>query len=72
MLCDGGLAVVGYRDVGEEEIRYTEKLMEICAKQEIQIFSGGARGVDKAAVLGIIDAGGTAVEVLADSLTKTL
>lgn len=71
LLFDGGLAVVGSRDVDEEGIRYTEKLMQICAQQEIQIFSGGARGVDKAAVLGIIDAGGTAVGVLADSLTKT-
>jgi hypothetical protein len=43
---------------------------EPCAAQEIQVVSGGARGVDQAAMLGVLDAGGTALGVLADSLSK--
>lgn len=67
---EGGLAVVGSRDVDEAGISYTERVSATCAEQSIQVFSGGAKGVDRAAMLGVLAAGGTAVAVLADSLTK--
>ncbi len=70
LLSMGGLAIVGSRDVGEEELGYTKRVAEISAVQGIQVISGGARGVDQAAMLGVLDAGGTAIAVLADSLTK--
>ncbi len=70
LLSTGGLAIVGSRDVDEEGFGYTQRVAQTCAAQEIQVVSGGARGVDQAAMLGVLDAGGTALGVLADSLSK--
>lgn len=70
LLSLGGLAVVGSRDADEEALEYTQALARACARQGVQIVSGGARGIDSAAVLSALEAGGTAVGVLADSLGK--
>lgn len=70
LLNKGGLAVVGSRDVSPEELDYTRQVAQTCAAQGMQVVSGGARGVDEASMLGVLEAGGTAVGVLADSLTK--
>ena len=72
LLSEGGLAVVGSRDVDEEGLGYTQRVAQTCAEQEIQVVSGGARGVDQAAMLAVLEAGGTAVGVLADSLSKAV
>ncbi|WP_254172967.1 DNA-processing protein DprA [Planktothrix pseudagardhii] len=71
LLSAGGLAIVGARDVTEQEIDYTQTIAKTCAEEGIQVISGGARGVDQISMLGILEAGGTAVGVLADSLIKT-
>ncbi|NER39477.1 MAG: DNA-processing protein DprA [Oscillatoria sp. SIO1A7] len=70
LLSKGGLAVLGSRDVDEEAIAYTEQVAETCAEEGMQVVSGGARGVDRSAMLAAVQAGGTAVGILADSLTK--
>ncbi|MEA5593733.1 DNA-processing protein DprA [Rivularia sp. UHCC 0363] len=70
LLSMGGLAIVGSRDVDEEKLEYTKKIAQQSAVEGIQVISGGARGVDKAAMLGVLQAGGTSVGVLANSLTK--
>lgn len=70
LLSLGGLAVVGSRDVDSEGLAYTNKVAQTCAEEGIQVVSGGARGVDAAAMLGGLEVGGTAVGVLADRLTK--
>ncbi|MDY6806213.1 MAG: DNA-processing protein DprA [Cyanobacteriota bacterium] len=70
LLSRGGLAVVGSRDADEEAIAYTQRVGAACAEEGVQIISGGARGVDINAMLGALEAGGTAVGVLPDSLTK--
>lgn len=70
LLSAGGLAIVGSRDINEEEIDYTQKVAKICAEERIQVISGGARGVDQASMLGTLEVSGTAVGVLADSLIK--
>ncbi|NEP83109.1 MAG: DNA-processing protein DprA, partial [Okeania sp. SIO3B3] len=67
----GGLAIVGSRDINEEEIEYTNKMGKLCASQGINVISGGAKGIDQEAMLGTLGVGGTAVGVLADSLNKT-
>lgn len=71
LLLAGGLAIVGSRDINEKEIDYTQKVAKTCAKEGIQVISGGARGVDQASMLAALEASGTAVGVLADSLIKT-
>lgn len=70
LLSLGGLAIVGSRDVDEEMIQYTHRVAKTCYQQNIQIISGGARGIDQESMLGILNNGGTSVGVLADSLTK--
>ncbi len=70
LLLEGGLAVVGSRDIDDEGLGYTQRIAEKCAEQGIQIVSGGARGVDQTAMLAAISVGGTSVGVLADSLIK--
>lgn len=64
----GGLAVVGSRAVDAEALAFTKQVGCHCAKHDVQVVSGGARGVDEAAMLGALDAGGTVVGVLAERL----
>jgi len=71
LLSIGGLAIVGSRDITEQEIDYTQTIAKTCAEEGIQVISGGARGVDQISMLGTLEAGGMAVGVLADSLIKT-
>jgi predicted Rossmann fold nucleotide-binding protein DprA/Smf involved in DNA uptake len=70
LLSMGGLAMVGSRDVDEKILEFTRKVATKCADEGMQVISGGARGVDQEAMLGVLDVGGSAVGVLADSLNK--
>ena len=70
LLSQGGLAIVGSRDVDDAELEYTQKLAQTCAQQNIQVISGGARGVDQASMIDTLEARGTVVGVMADSLAK--
>ncbi|GFE71264.1 DNA-processing protein DprA [Chroococcus sp. FPU101] len=70
LLSLGGLAVVGSRDVDEAGLNYTQQIVETCAKEDIQVISGGARGVDQTAMLSALEYGGTTVGILSDSLLK--
>ncbi len=67
----GGLAIVGSRDIDEEGLSFTRRVAERCAGQDIQVISGGARGVDQAAVAAALETGGGAIVVLADRLDRT-
>jgi predicted Rossmann fold nucleotide-binding protein DprA/Smf involved in DNA uptake len=71
LLSQGGLAVVGSRDVDEDGLLYTEQVADSCARQGIQIVSGGARGVDRTSMLSALSGGGTVIGLLADSLAKS-
>ena len=66
----GGLAVVGSRNVDETLLQYTEDVGRLTAAAHRAVISGGARGIDQAAMRGARDAGGVVVGVLADSLEK--
>ncbi len=66
----GGLAVVGSRKVNEDLTEYTERVGQLAAEAQVQIVSGGARGVDQAAMRGSLEAGGHAVGVLGNNLER--
>ena len=68
LLSGGGLAVIGSRDASDDDLRYTRSLGAGAASQGHTVVSGGARGVDEAAMLGALDGEGTVVGVLADRL----
>ncbi len=68
LLDSGGLAVVGSRHVDETLIHYTENIGRLAAQSSVTIISGGARGIDQAAMRGALENGGRVIGVLADSL----
>lgn len=70
LLESGGLAVVGSRHVDDVLVDYTVALGQLAARAGRTIVSGGARGIDQAAMRGALEAGGKASGVLADSLEK--
>jgi predicted Rossmann fold nucleotide-binding protein DprA/Smf involved in DNA uptake len=70
ILDTGGLAVVGSRHVGDVLVQYAEGVGRLAAKARRTIVSGGARGIDQAAMRGALEVGGKAVGVVADSLER--
>ena len=71
LLETGGLAVVGSRDVEISLIDYTMAVGRLVARAGRTLVSGGAKGIDQAAMRGALEAGGKVSGVLADSLEKT-
>lgn len=71
LLESGGLAVVGSRHVDDSLIDYTMAVGRIAARARRTLVSGGAKGIDQAAMRGALEAGGNVSGVLADSLEKT-
>lgn len=71
LLDSGGLAVVGSRHVDDILIDYTMAIGRLAARAGRTLVSGGAKGIDQAAMRGALDAGGNVCGVLADSLEKT-
>jgi len=67
----GGLVVVGSRDRSEEDGNFARRVGEHCAKEGTTIISGAAKGIDRDAMSGALDAGGWALGVLAEGLAKT-
>ena len=72
MLDEGGLAVVGSRKVEEDLIEYTEDVGRLSAAAKKAIISGGARGIDQAAMSGALEAGGRSVGILAHGLERAV
>lgn len=71
LLESGGLAVVGSRDVDDTLIEYSMAVGGLAAKAGRTLVSGGARGIDQAAMRGALTGNGRVIGVLADSLEKT-
>jgi predicted Rossmann fold nucleotide-binding protein DprA/Smf involved in DNA uptake len=70
LLNTGGLAVIGSRNASETDLSFTDEVGAKAASEGITIVSGGARGVDEAAMLGAINHCGAVIGVMADSLLK--
>ncbi len=70
LLNKGGLAVVGSRKVSDADLDYSSRIGELVAENGHSIISGGASGVDEAAMQGALSAEGTVIGVLAHSLLK--
>lgn len=66
----GGLAVVGSRHVEDSLIEFTMGVGRLAAQAKRSIVSGGAKGIDQAAMRGALEAGGRVCGVLADSLER--
>lgn len=70
LLQKGGLAVIGSRSIDSIDEQFTQNIATQAAKENINIISGAARGVDETAMLATLEAGGTAVGIMADGLLK--
>ncbi len=70
LLQKGGLAVIGSRGIDDVDEKFTQAIGQQAAQENINIVSGAARGVDETAMLASLQAGGTAVGIMADSLLK--
>lgn len=70
LLQAGGVAIVGSRDADAAAIDFAEQAGAAVAHSGRPVVSGGARGIDAAAMRGAADAGGTVVGVLADNLER--
>lgn len=70
LLGTGGLAIVGSRHVSDELVRYAEDVGSLAARASCTVVSGGAQGIDRAAMDGALAAGGRVVGVLAEELDR--
>lgn len=66
----GGLAVIGSRNADDPALEYAENVGRLAAGARYPVISGGARGVDQAAMSGALTEGGTAIGVLSDKLER--
>jgi predicted Rossmann fold nucleotide-binding protein DprA/Smf involved in DNA uptake len=71
LLETGGLAVVGSRHVDDALIHYTMAVGQLAARAGRTLVSGGAKGIDQAAMRGALEAGGKVCGVLAGNLERT-
>lgn len=65
-----GFAIVGSRDASEEVLAVAQRAAERACEAGYAVVSGGARGVDQAAMRAAGEAGGRSIGVLADSLER--
>ncbi len=70
LLEKGGLAVVGSRDADDQSLNFTRSVGQLAAAADVNIISGGAKGVDRAAMEASLSSGGTAIGVLAEQLFR--
>ena len=70
LLNKGGLAVVGSRKTSDADLNYSSQIGVLAAENGRSIISGGARGVDEAAMQAALSAEGNVVGVLDHGLLK--
>lgn len=68
----GGVAIVGSRNADEASLSFAGQLGQRCAFAGLNAVSGAARGVDRMAMMAALEAGGTAIGVMADSLESMI
>ncbi len=65
-----GLGIVGSRNVNDDVAQFAADVGRLAGFAEVPVVSGGARGVDRAAMSGALEHGGRAIGFLSDSLDK--
>jgi predicted Rossmann fold nucleotide-binding protein DprA/Smf involved in DNA uptake len=66
------VAVVGSRDIDEAGAAFAREIGRKAAEAKLAVVSGGARGTDRIAMDGALEADGVAIGALADSLESTI
>ena len=70
VLAHAAVAIVGSREVTADGREFAAIAARRAVADGLAVVSGGARGIDSAAMAAAVDAGGSAVGVLADSLER--
>lgn len=70
ILGKGGIGVVGSRKVSKADLAYTSSFGSKAVNAGFSIVSGGAKGVDQAAMMSALDTDGEVIGVMADSLLR--
>lgn len=70
ILTTGGLAVVGSRKIDGTVSDYARSIGALAAKANQTVVSGGAKGVDRAAMDGALGEGGRVAEIIAEELER--
>ncbi|WP_170335522.1 DNA-processing protein DprA [Ruegeria arenilitoris] len=70
LLKSESVCVVGSRNASETGLRFAKNLGARCASVGLNVVSGDARGIDRAAMDSTINAGGNVTAVLVDALAK--
>lgn len=65
-----GIGFVGSRSINAEDEAFTQSLAQQAVAQGFTVVSGGAKGVDQTSMISALDAGGSAIGILADSLLR--
>lgn len=65
-----GVAVVGSRKATEDDLKFAVALGASLARSGKTVVSGGARGIDESSMSGAMQADGTVIGMLADSLLR--
>ena len=72
ILSKPSVGIVGSRDISENTIQYVHKAVEKFTDNSISIMSGGAKGVDLAAMNHALELGHCVIGVLPSELNKSL
>ncbi|HMJ64454.1 MAG TPA: DNA-processing protein DprA [Candidatus Binatia bacterium] len=72
LLARAGVAVVGSRNIDETGVRFAKEIGGKAARSRLSVVSGGAKGTDRLAMEGALEADGVAVGAMADSLERTV
>ena len=71
LLDNGGVAIVGSRDVSESGLSFTQDLAQACVRDGMGVVSGGAKGVDAAAMQACGKTDGIVIGILAADLLRS-
>jgi predicted Rossmann fold nucleotide-binding protein DprA/Smf involved in DNA uptake len=72
LLVGGGIAIVGSREADDDAIGFTSRLAAAAAAGGTSVVSGGARGIDAAAMRAAVEAGGSVVGVVPEGVERRL
>ena len=67
-----GLAVIGSRNVNNALVDYARRIGSLAAESGRTLVSGGARGIDQAAMRGALESGGQVIGVLSHDLLRSV
>jgi len=72
LLKRSGVAVIGSRNIDETGAAFAKEIGRKAVRSRLAVISGGARGTDRIAMDGALEAEGDAIGVMADSLETTV